>query len=158
MTEPWGKEKVSGGLFMEVESGSSYSIVFIGDPLKFRKDYVNGKYVSTFNGLEDGDRNRFKINVGLLVNGSIICQILEAPISVFNDVVDTMQAGYDPHKHWYLLSKSGTGKKTRWKIQTVKDGDLQPGQLEMVSQLERHPLKGDDEGDDSFDPEDDVPQ
>jgi hypothetical protein len=119
----FGKLKPPSGNknFIKVEPEQKVRGLLVGDPIEITKEFNGEK------------KWRFRINMVINENGAFVAKILEQGTSVYNQIKELEEDGWDLGSNLVVISRKGSGMQTEWTVTPDPKGALSAKQLEQIA-------------------------
>lgn len=116
-------------VFIKLKDKESVTGVLRGDPYGFFKAFKEG----------DEPRFRFQINMVIQENGAMVAKVFEGGESVYRQLKDYIDAGYNLEEHFVKITRSGLDKQTKYSVIVLKD-PVRPDVLKQVQAVQLRKL------------------
>lgn len=130
------------GTFLKLKDGDRVKAIFRGDPKVFRQHWINGRSLlcsgKECGACAEGDKSKFRFRINVLVQqeGVWVAKVFEQGYGMFKDLKEMHENEYDLEQTCLMLSRSGTGADTEYRIIPAKDnGGIKPPDFKKLAAI-----------------------
>lgn len=141
-----------GGTFLKLKDGDRLKGVFRGDPAIFRQHFIKAEMKSylcegkaTCEHCKAGDKAKFRFAINFLTQeeGVWVAKVFEQGYGTYLELKEMHESEYDLPTTCVMLSRSGEGTDTRYRVTPAKDnGGLKEADIKKLDAIPLNDLKG----------------
>lgn len=131
---------------LKIEPGEAVRGVLSGEPVDFRQHWIGNRSVvcTGYESCEhcaNGEKSsfRFKINFIINENGSYLAKTLQGGRGLYEQL-RALSKDYELDKHAIKITRTGSGKDSKYGVVPVPNGMLSEEQLSKLSQVKLNEL------------------